>query len=376
MSRAIQPQIATTDEHWMERALTLAWRAKGQTRPNPPVGAVVLDAHGKKVGEGFHKKAGDAHAEIVALIRAGDKTRGGTLYVTLEPCSTKGRTGACTTAVIAAGIRRVVVAIRDPNPAHRGRGLRILRSAGIEVVSGIFRQRAEELIRGFSCWVTSGRPFVTLKLGMTLDGHIADNKGRSKWITSAPSRRIVQRLRSEVDAVIVGGATACMDNPSLLCAKRKAGGPPLLRVIIDDVGALPPTSRVLCDGCACQTIIATTRRCTPLRQSEYERSGATVWTLREVNEGVSLKQLMRKLGALGVLEVLCEGGGELAASLVRAKLIDRYILFYAPAILGGDARPAFGGRGWSLGSMPSLKMEGMIRVGPDIMVTAWPAGKR
>jgi len=360
----------------MARALVLAARAKGQTRPNPPVGSVILDQNGDKVGEGYHRKAGSAHAEIAALSRAGDKARGGTLYVTLEPCSTEGRTGACTTAIIAAGVRRVVVATRDPNPVHRGRGLRLLRSAGVKVTSGICRQQADELIRGFGSWMTSGRPFITLKLGITLDGYIADNKGRSKWITSAQSRRIVQRMRTEADAVMVGGATARIDNPSLLCAQRKAGGTPLLRVIIDDVGALPPTSQVLCDRGACQTIIATTERCAPLRRAQYERKGATVWTLRKVKEGVSLNQLMRKLGELGVLEVLCEGGGELAASLTRAGLVDRYVLFYAPAILGGDARPAFGGRRWSLGSMPSLKIESMTRVGPDMMVSALPKGKR
>jgi diaminohydroxyphosphoribosylaminopyrimidine deaminase/5-amino-6-(5-phosphoribosylamino)uracil reductase len=375
VTRATQSKVAT-DEHWMARALVLAARAKGQTRPNPPVGSVILDENGDKVGEGYHRKAGSAHAEIAALSRAGDKARGGTLYVTLEPCSTEGRTGACTTAIIAAGVRRVVVATRDPNPVHRGRGLRLLRSAGVKVTSGICRQQADELIRGFETWMTSGRPFITLKLGLTLDGYIADNQGRSKWITSAQSRRIVQRMRTEADAVMVGGATARIDNPSLLCAQRKAGGPPLLRVIIDDVGALPPASQVLCDGCACQTIIATTERCAPLRRAQYERKGATVWTLRAVKEGVSLKQLMRKLGEVGVLEILCEGGGELAASLTRAGLVDRYVLFYAPAILGGDARPAFGGRRWSLGSMPSLKIESMTQVGPDMMVSALPKGKR
>lgn len=358
----------------MRRAIALAKRAAGRTRPNPPVGAVVLDRSGCLAGEGYHRRAGTAHAEVIALRRAGDRARGGTLFVTLEPCCTHGRTPPCTDAVLASGVKRVVVATRDPNARHRGRGLAILRRAGLTVDEGVCREAAEALIATFAKWIVTRRPFLTLKLGMTADGRIADGLGRSQWITGEVSRARVQRLRREADAVMVGASTVCRDDPSLLC--RLPGGGEAYRVVVDSHGRTPPGRRVFRDGEAARTIVATTCRCPATRRKAYASGGAQVWVLPAAGGRVSLPALMRRLGALGLLHVLCEGGGELAASLVAGGLVDRYVLFVAPRLMGGGAVPAIAGAGWPLARAPRLEFVRLARSGADVLIEARPAGMR
>jgi diaminohydroxyphosphoribosylaminopyrimidine deaminase / 5-amino-6-(5-phosphoribosylamino)uracil reductase len=355
----------------MRRALSLARKAEGKTRPNPPVGAIVVKK-GRAVGAGFHKKAGGPHAEVVAVRKAGRRAEGATLYVTLEPCSTYGRTPPCTDLIIEKGIARVVVAMRDPNPRHNGRGIIRLKKAGIAVTERVCVAEASQLLAPFAKWITTGKPYLTLKLGMSLDGRIADAAGKSKWITCEKSRELVQALRCRADAVLVGGRTARVDDPSLLC--RNGVNPELLRIIVDSSGQLPLNAAVLNDGNAARTIVATTGRCTARRQQLCARKGATVIMLPKDKDGhVSVKSLFASLGRMGLLHVVCEGGGELAFSLIDAGFVDEYLIFLAPKLIGGRGSvPAVGGRGWMLRNGPRLDFKDCERVGDDFLIRAVP----
>jgi diaminohydroxyphosphoribosylaminopyrimidine deaminase/5-amino-6-(5-phosphoribosylamino)uracil reductase len=358
------------DARWMRLALRLARRGEGATRPNPPVGAVVVKA-GRAVGRGYHRKAGGPHAEIWALREAGARARGATLYVTLEPCSTWGRTPPCTDAILAAGIVRVVVATGDPNPSHKGRGLRLLRAAGLAVSTGVLDAEARCLIRPFVAWMCRGRPWVTLKLATTLDGRIADAGGRSRWITGPASRKRVQALRRASDAIVVGVGTALADDPSLL--PRPAAGRRPWRVIVDSTGRLPLTARVLTDAERDQTLVATTRRCPAARAAAYANAGAEVVSLPTAGGHVSIPALLRALHRRNVMRVLCEGGGELAAAWLAAKAVDEIVWFVAPKILGGDAVNAVRGAGWSLANAPQFAVDTVERSGDDVVMTCLKA---
>ena len=354
----------------MREALAAARRGTGHTRPNPPVGAVLVAA-GKAAAKGYHRRAGTAHAEIVALNRAGAATRGATLYVTLEPCCTLGRTGPCTDAIVRAGVKRVVVATRDPNPRHSGRGIRILRKAGLLVDVGLCRDEARVLLAPFSKWVTTGVPYVTLKMAMSLDGRIADATGRSRWITGPEARRLVHAWRAEADAVLVGRGTACADDPSLLSSL--SGGRDTYRVVVDSRGSLPAGARMLNDGAADRTIIATTSACPAAQRKRYEALGAAVLELPLTRPGVSLRRLFRRLGTLGLLHVLCEGGGRLAHELVRGGMVDEYAFFVAPCIVGSEqATGAVHGDGWRLPGLPALEFTDLQRLGRDVLLRAVP----
>ena len=356
----------------MQHALALAARGEGRTRPNPPVGAVVVRS-GRLVGTGYHSRSGGPHAEVKALGKAGVRTRGSTLYVTLEPCSTSGRTPPCTELVCRSGVTRVVAAVRDPNPGHCGRGFRMLRRSGIEVSVGAEAAAARALLAPFATWIATGRPLVTLKMAMTLDGRIADASGRSRWISGTRSRRRVGYLRDRVDAIMVGGNTARRDNPALCCRRTRGIVP--YRVIVDTRGALPLSSRVLRDGMAARTIVATTRACPATRQRAYEAAGASVWVLPARQGRVSAAALLRRLGNAGVLHVLCEGGGELARTLAAGDHVDRYVFFVAPRILGGSAVPVIGAPGWRLPAAPRLAFREIERVGEDVLIEAVPVRK-
>ncbi len=327
----------------MKRALELARRGEGLTRPNPPVGAVLVK-NGKIISEGFHKKAGGPHAEVNCLRQVKGLTakslKPATLYITLEPCSTEGRTPPCTDLILERGIRRVVVGARDPNPAHAGRGLRQLRRAGVEGITGVCRKEAEALIAPFSKFILTGLPYLTLKLGMTLDGRIADAPGKSKWITGPQARAKVQELRRAADAVMVGAKTVLADNPSLL--PRPAKGREPWRVIVGT--SVPKNSNVLTDEASERTLV--------------------------MND--PLKKIMRDLGKRGILHVLCEGGGEMAGSLVRAGLVDEFAIFMAPSLLGGEGVPAFGKAGWTLKEMPLLRFQTLEKYGEDVLIRALP----
>jgi len=326
-------------EPFMQRALALAKRGEGLTRPNPPVGAVLVQ-NGKIIAEGFHKKAGKDHAEVVCLESAIGNLKSSILYVTLEPCSTTGRTPPCTDLILERGIRRVVIGTKDPNPVHAGRGIRILRRAGVEVITGVCRAEADALITPFSKRILTGMPYVTLKLASTLDGRIADASGKSKWITGPQARAKVQELRRSADAIMAGAGTVRADNPSLLPRPAKGRAP--WRVVIGS--ALQADAKVLTD----------------------EASGRTL-----VMNG-PLKKILHELGKIGVMHVLCEGGGELAGSLVRAGLVDEFALFVAPSLLGGDAVPMVGKKSWPLANMPLLHFQTLEKCGKDVFIRALP----
>jgi diaminohydroxyphosphoribosylaminopyrimidine deaminase/5-amino-6-(5-phosphoribosylamino)uracil reductase len=305
----------------------------------------------------------------LALRQAGTQAKGATLYVTLEPCSTWGRTPPCTDAIVAAGVTRVVVAVRDPNPVHAGRGIKILRRAGIRVTEHVGTEEALALIAPFAKWITTGKPYVTLKMGMSLDGKIADFAGKSRWITGEQSRQRVMRLRQKADAIMVGIGTAVADDPSLLPAGKTKRQ--IYRIIVDSNGRLPLKAKVLNDGHVSRTIIATTAGCTKARQNRYRAKGAQVWELKPFNHRVSLKQLLVSIGHMGLLHVLCEGGGEMAAELVKERLVDHYLFFVAPRILGGrEATSPIEGNGWNLKNAPRLAFVDCERSGEDILLRA------
>lgn len=354
----------------MDQALALAQCGEGLTRPNPPVGALIVRG-GKRVGRGYHHAAGQPHAEVLALQKAGSRTRGATLYVTLEPCSTAGRTPPCIPMICQSGIRHVVIGTRDPNPRHGGRGLQMLRRQGIRVTENVRAAETQALIAPFARWITTSRPYVTLKLGMSTDGRIADNQRRSRWITGPESRQEVQALRRRADVVLVGAGTVMADNPSLL--PQPANGRRPLRVILDARGRVSTQTRILSNAARTRTIMATTRHCPRRRRQAWLARGVQVWVLPGRPGQVSLSALMRRLGRMGILHVLCEGGGEVAASLIRARLVDNFMFYTAPCLVGGQhAVSAIGGKGWPLSKMPKLIFTECRRVGQDILIRASP----
>jgi diaminohydroxyphosphoribosylaminopyrimidine deaminase/5-amino-6-(5-phosphoribosylamino)uracil reductase len=365
---------AAADRKWMSLALRLAKRGEGTTRPNPPVGAVIVRGS-RVVGRGWHALAGGPHAEVAALRGAGRLARGATLYVTLEPCCTFGRTLPCTDAILASGIARVVVAAEDPNPRHCGRGIRLLRKKGIPVTTGVCREQALVLIAPFAKWIRTGLPFVTVKLAMTLDGKIADSGGRSRWISGSESRGIVQRLRGRSDAIVVGAETAIRDNPSLTCRSVRDRAP--YRVIADSRCRTPPASRVFRQGRGGAAIVATTALAPAARRRALASAGAGVLVLPRCAGHVSLRALLRRMGNMGLLRVLCEGGGRLAAAFIDADLADEVILFVAPSIMGESAGvPALPTRPRPLAAMKGFRIEEFAASGGDLLVRMAPARGR
>jgi diaminohydroxyphosphoribosylaminopyrimidine deaminase / 5-amino-6-(5-phosphoribosylamino)uracil reductase len=358
-------------EFWMKRALRLARRGEGLTRPNPPVGAVAVK-NGKIVGEGYHRKAGGPHAEVLALSKAGKKARGATLYVTLEPCCTWGRTPPCTDLIISSGVARVVACVRDPNPRHSGRGLTMLRRKGISVTEGVCADDGAALIAPFSKWVKRGLPYVTLKLGMSIDGKIADRSGTSRWITGPEAREKVHELRRRVDAILVGGGTVRTDNPTLLPRPDRGRKP--WRIAIARRGLIPRGAALLTDSSVRQTLLVVSSRCPAAAVARLTKAGADVIAVPEERGQVSLKALFRSLAHRGILHVLCEGGAELAASMIHAGVVDEYLFFISPCVIGGtESKGAVGGEGWLLGKNPGLRFITCEPVGRDFMIRAFPA---
>lgn len=361
--------MARSDSSWMRMALAEAAKGLGLTRPNPAVGCVLV-RDGELLACGYHARAGGPHAERVALNAAGPRARGCDLYVTLEPCSTYGRTGPCSTAIIEAGIRRVVIGALDPNPKHDGRAVELLRQAGIEVVTGCLKAEAEELLAPFARYQLLGRPLVTLKLACSLDGKIADREGASKWITGPVARDRVQQMRREVDAILVGAETVRRDNPSLL--PRPSEGRRPLRIVLDGHGTISATSKIFTDDAVEQTLVATTKTCPDKVLRNWERSGAEVIQFECDDRGrIALHALFELLGRRGVLHVLCEGGGALAAELIRQHFADRFAFFYAPCFIGGsDSCPSVGGTGWLMSEKPQIEFIRCEQIGADMLLMA------
>jgi diaminohydroxyphosphoribosylaminopyrimidine deaminase / 5-amino-6-(5-phosphoribosylamino)uracil reductase len=324
------------DQELMRQALGLG--EKGDPSPNPHVGSVVADAQGNLVGEGFHQAAGLDHAEVAALKAAGTKARGGTLYVTLEPCNHQGKTPPCVDAIIAAGVKRVVIGCRDPNPRVAGGGIERLRDAGIEVIAGVLETESQQLIKSWSKFITSGQSYLTLKLAISLDGRIATRSGASKWITSPESRLRVQTLRGHHDAVMVGVNTVLADNPRLTV--REVPGRSPVRVIVDSKLRIPTTAQVVQSATQTPTCVVTTHAAPKPQEDALHALGVRVIRVPPTAEGrCDPTVMLRELAAREVVSVMCEGGSELAGSLLASALADELHVFVAPILLGPRGRP-------------------------------------
>ena len=331
-------------ERFMARAVELARCGEGRTTPNPPVGAVLV-RDGRIVGEGYHPVAGEAHAEIFALRAAGQQASGADLYVTLEPCCHQGRTGPCSEALIAAGVRRVFYGTIDPNPRVAGEGLARLQAAGIAVAAAPLGPECRRLIAPFAKHVTTGLPFVILKAAMTLDGQLATSSGESQWISGAASRETVHRLRDRVDGILTGAGTVLADNPQLT-VRLPAGGRNPARIVLDSQLRTSPHAMVYNAEAAGCRLLVTADDCPAERLEPFRRRGVDVVTAPRRGTHLDLNSAMQSLGSRGLQSLLVEGGGALNGSLLRAGLVDRLMLFVAPLLFGGgDGSPLFAGPG-------------------------------
>ncbi|WP_336209090.1 bifunctional diaminohydroxyphosphoribosylaminopyrimidine deaminase/5-amino-6-(5-phosphoribosylamino)uracil reductase RibD [Nonomuraea sp. LPB2021202275-12-8] len=356
------------DAAHMARAVELAARGHGGTSPNPVVGCVVLDAGGAVAGEGFHAYAGGPHAEVAALRQAGARARGGTAYVTLEPCDHTGRTGPCSRALLDAGVARVVIAVPDPTPKAAGGAAR-LRAGGVDVASGLLAEEAERVNAEWLTYARLGRPHVTWKLAATLDGRSAAADGTSQWITSPEARADVHRLRARCDAIVAGIGTVLADDPRLTARPAAAPDGPApvsgrpLRVVVDTGARTPPHARVL-DGQA-PTLVA-------IAEDAVTSLDADLLRLPRHDGGLDLHALLKELAAREVVSVFLEGGPTLAGSFVEQGLVDRVVAYVAPALLGaGPAALGQAGVG-SIGQAHRLVFDEVSRIGPDLRLTARP----
>jgi len=352
------------DAFYIKRTLALAERARWKTSPNPMVGALLVK-NGRIISEGYHKKAGTPHAEVIAIDKAGKKSLGTTLYVSLEPCCHKDkRTPPCTQKIISSGIRRVVIAMKDPNPKVAGKGIAELEKAGIKVVWGILEEKARLLNEAYIKFITTGTPFVVLKIAMTLDGKIATPEGESKWITGDKARNMVHRLRGSSDAVMTAIGTVKADNPMLDC--RVSGYKNPVRVIIDPHLETGLDSQVA--SCPPETVIVTRSPNADVSiWNKFREKGITF--IEYQSEKLDLKWLMQKLGKLSVTSVLVEGGSSLSAYCLEAGIVDKVMFFIAPKIIGGrDSFPAVGGSFRKLSDAHRLRDVKTRRVGEDILI--------
>ncbi|MGB9079803.1 MAG: bifunctional diaminohydroxyphosphoribosylaminopyrimidine deaminase/5-amino-6-(5-phosphoribosylamino)uracil reductase RibD [Desulfuromonadaceae bacterium] len=361
--------MTTTDTKYMKRALSLARKGIGKTSPNPAVGCVIVK-NGTIIGEGWHKRAGGHHAEIHALEMAGARARGADVYVTLEPCSHTGKTPPCSEALIRAGVKRVVAGMLDPNPLVSGGGLAALMLAGIETACGICEDDCRAINLPFIKHVTTGIPYVTYKCAMTLDGNIATITGESRWISCEKSRKYVHRMRSHMDAVMVGVDTIIADNPRLTVRHVRGKNP--LRVVVDTRLRTPESVNVLNDQLSSGTIIATTES-DQGRHLPYLKQGATILVCDEYDGRVSMKDLLQKLGAMGVQSILLEGGSRLAGNMLQLGVIDELVFFVAPKIIGNNGFAPFTLEGiTSMAQAIKLNFTDVCRIGSDLVVTARP----
>ncbi len=342
--------VPDQDRYWMQRALELARRGIGVTSPNPAVGCVILDRAGQVCGEGWHEYDLLDHAEVAALKvaaqHAGERLRGGTAYVTLEPCNHIGRTGPCTEALISAGLKRIVAATIDPNPAVAGHGLDALRAAGLEAVVGVCEAEARRLNEGFARWSQHARPLVLMKVAMTLDGRIAPPAGQHQvrepyWITSEAARAAVQPLRWQADAALTGVDTVLADDPMLTDRSGLRRRRPLLRVVLDSALRMPLDSKMVASAQADVAVFTVSKDLA--RANELRQRGVRVEVLPAEAGRVPLGKVLDKLGTEGILTLLTETGTRLNTALLAGGMVDRVHLFVSPQIMGSDAVPAFRG---------------------------------
>lgn len=361
--------ISEADDLWMMRALTLAFRGVALAHPNPMVGAVIVKS-GRVVGEGFHRYDQIDHAEIVALKQAGEKARGATLYVTLEPCCTTGRTGPCTKAIIAAGVKRVVAAMQDPNPAVAGRGFTQLRRVGIRVTIGAQAEFAKPWNEDFAWWIHTGLPFVTLKTALTLDGQIAQRPGSVTPITGRRSRDSVQRLRHEADALLTGIGTILADDPLLSDRTGEPRRRALLRAVVDSRLRLPLKSRLV-KSAKGDVIVFTTQRTDSPKAHALTKAGVVVFRLPARRGRVDLHAVLRELGKRGILNLLLEAGAELNGAALEAGIVDKMILFYAAKIMGTGGVPMADISSKWFTKSPALKNLRVLAYGSDFFVEGY-----
>ncbi len=357
-----------TDEEYMQRALVLAVQAEGDTSPNPMVGCVIVDADGNIVGEGYHHKAGEPHAEVNALAEAKQLAQGATAYVTLEPCAHYGRTGPCCVALARAGIKKVVAACCDPNPKVAGQGLEYLRLQGIEVQTGVCEKEALRLNEKFFTWITKQRPFITLKYAMTLDGKIATAEGDSKWITGEEARTLAHRLRKQHDAVLVGIGTVLADDPELTTRMVRGKNP--VRVVLDSSLRISLMATVL--NPAAETIIFTAVEADAVKGEALNAlPNVEVVRLPLVAGKLPVNEVISALAERGITSLLVEGGSSVHGAFVDAGLADRVCAFIAPKLIGGaKALSPIGGAGSELVADGWQLDEVEIKqLGSDIMVT-------
>jgi len=353
----------------MRRALHLAEKGRGRTSPNPLVGAVLVK-DGQIIGEGYHTKAGESHAEIVALGKAGDKARGATLYLNLEPCTHYGKTPPCAPAVIEAGVSRVVVGMEDPNPRVTGKGVASLMEAGLDVKMGILERECRKLNEAFCKYISHQVPFVILKVAATLDGKVATRNGESKWITGEVSRRFVHRIRDQVDGVIVGIRTVLKDDP-MLTARIKGGKDPF-RIVLDSRLRIPENSKMI-EASPSKAIIATTEIAPQRKIESLEKKGVRVLIFGSKMGKVDLKACLSKLGEMGMMSLLVEGGSQVSGSFLDEGLVDKILLFFSPKLIGDSLAPGiFGGEGThqlrDAFSITELKIR---RMGEDILLEGY-----
>lgn len=361
---------AARDASAMARAIELAARGIGSTRPNPVVGCVITDAAGTVVGEGWHERAGGPHAEVNALRAAGTAARGGTAYVTLEPCNHTGRTGPCAQALVEAGVTRVLYAVSDPNPQASG-GAATLRDAGVTAEAGLLAAEAEE---GNAAWLTSvrlGRPYILWKYAATLDGRVAAADGTSRWISSPESRADVHRLRAEADAVVVGSGTLHADDPHLAVRGRDgfAAADQPLRVVLDTRATIKPTARVLDEAAPTLVVVAEDLEDGATRHL----AGVELARLPHDKYGISVDALLAELHRRGVRSVLLEGGPTLAGAFVAAGAVDKVVGYLAPVLLGAGPNALADAGISTLSEALRLEITETVRIGTDIRVTAVPA---
>jgi len=360
------------DTHFMKEVLKEARKGLGNTSPNPMVGALIVK-DGKILARGYHRRAGAPHAEADALSKLGGRSEGAALYVNLEPCNHYGRTPPCTEAILAAGIARVVIAMKDPNPDVKGGGCAYLRAKGLDITEGVLEKEARQLNEVFIKYSKTKKPFVTLKSAITLDGWCATSSGHSKWVTNERSRAYVHRLRAFSDAVLVGVGTVIADDPQLTVRAVKGRNP--LRIVVDTSLRTPYDARVVRDISDSGTLIAVGPGVKAERLIKMTGRGVEVIRCPEADGRIDLAALLERLGKMSVTSLLVEGGAEIAGAFLRGRLVDKLVVFLAAKLLaGGDGLPMAGGPG-------ALSMDRCLRVadvrvknmGGDIMITGYPA---
>jgi diaminohydroxyphosphoribosylaminopyrimidine deaminase / 5-amino-6-(5-phosphoribosylamino)uracil reductase len=353
----------------MLRALELA--RKGKTSPNPMVGAVLVK-NNRIIAEGFHSRAGGPHAEVVALRKAGGKARGADLYVNLEPCCYVGRTPPCTDAIIQSGVTRVFAGMKDPNKLVKGKGIRILKSAGIKVSAGMMKKDCEKLNEVFVKVMKTGMPFVTLKTAMSLDGKIATREGDSRWISGIKSRNFVHELRNQNDAILVGTNTILKDNPQLTCRLNKKLGRHPARIILDRKNRIPLTAKVFANSKAHRVVYVSGSNLSTKREQLLKTKNIEVLKVKILKSGFDLKQLMKLLAQKELNSILIEGGGEINSSALKTGIVDRVFVFISPIFVGGQQAPSpIGGDGVAK-ITKAMRLDNMkvILIGDDLMVEA------